>query len=360
MLPRAERLAPYLKSIDSARIYSNFGPMVRAFEARLADRCGLPDGTVTSVANATLGLALALDVHDPLPGALCVMPAWTFVASPHAATMAGLVPWFVDADPVTWALDPEAIEVLIEPMIPKIGAVMPVAPFGRPIDVRAWERFRARTGVPVVIDAAAGFDSIVPGSVPAVVSLHATKVLGVGEGGFIVSDDAALIRRIRTRSNFGFSGSREAVVSATNAKMSEFHAAIGLAALDEWVLARGEWMAAATAYRDAAADLEEIEFQAGFGQSWITSTCVVRIAGSGALGVSAALARAGIETRRWWGDGAHAHQATHDFPRTALPATEALARSTIALPFFRDIEAGAIDRVLACVREASRTVVTTD
>ena len=67
-----------------------------------------------------------------------------------------------------------------------VGAVMPVVPFGCPIDVAAWDRFRASTEIPVVIDAAAGFDALVPGAVPAVVSLHATKVLGAGEGGFVV------------------------------------------------------------------------------------------------------------------------------------------------------------------------------
>ena len=62
---------------------------------------------------------------------------------------------------------------------------MPVVPFGQPIDVAAWDRFAAATGLPVVIDAAAGFDTLVPGRIPTVVSLHATKVLGAGEGAFV-------------------------------------------------------------------------------------------------------------------------------------------------------------------------------
>src|SRR5438874_8004763 len=92
-LPAADRLAPYLEKIDAARIYSNYGPLVRSFEDRLAEHFGLARGTITTVANATLGLALALAAQSVQPGTLCAIPAWTFVASPHAAMLAGLIPY---------------------------------------------------------------------------------------------------------------------------------------------------------------------------------------------------------------------------------------------------------------------------
>jgi dTDP-4-amino-4,6-dideoxygalactose transaminase len=69
MLPAAERLLPYLKQIDTARIYSNFGPLALAFEERLAAHFGLLETTVTTVANGTLGLALALLAQQVRPGA---------------------------------------------------------------------------------------------------------------------------------------------------------------------------------------------------------------------------------------------------------------------------------------------------
>src|SRR6202521_16823 len=172
---------------------------------------------VTTVANATLGLTLALTAQDARPGTLCAIPAWTFIASAHAAMMAGLIPYFVDVDENTWAVDPESITDVIARAPAEVGAVMPVVPFGQPIDVAAWDRFRSRSGLPVVIDAAAGFDAITPGSTPAVISLHATKAFGVGEGGFIMSTDTSIIREIRTRSNFGFAVTREAVAPAANA-----------------------------------------------------------------------------------------------------------------------------------------------
>jgi dTDP-4-amino-4,6-dideoxygalactose transaminase len=229
---------------------------------------------------------------------------------------------------------------------------MPVAPFGRPIDMSAWDSFRSRTGLPVVIDAAAGFDSLTPGATPAVVSLHATKVLAVGEGGFLISTDASIVRNVRTRSNFGFESSRIAQVAAANAKLSEYHAAVGHAALDEWADTRAEWMAAAGVYRRLLADLDQIHFQEGFGRAWIASTCVLNLPSSAAR-TESTLANAGIDTRRWWGDGAHAHPATAALPRARLPATEALAQSTLSVPFYRDLGDEEIGRVAELVLAAA-------
>ena len=344
-LPSAERVAPYLKTIDSSRLYSNYGPLACSLEHRLAAHFSLPGGAVTSVANATLGLTLALIAQGAQPGTLCLMPAWTFIASAHAALMAGLTPYFVDVDAGTWALDVNGIADTIARAPAAVGAVMPVLPFGQPIDFAAWDRFRSQTKLPVVIDAAAGFDSLTPGETPAVVSLHATKALGVGEGGLLTSTDTALIRNIRARANFGFDGSHQAAAPGTNAKLSEYHAAVGQAALDEWDDARSEWVGVAQIYRDALAESNSVQFQEGFGDGWIASTCILNFANSDAALVEDKLKEAGIETRRWWEQGAHAHPATLTFPRTALPVTERLARSTLAVPFHRDLAPSEIQKI---------------
>ena len=81
-------------------------------------------------------------------------------------------------------------------------------------------------------------------------SLHATKVFGVGEGGLVLCRNAELIQRCGQVMNFGFLGSREAQVAGFNGKLSEYHAAIGLAALDPWP-GCGGFLATAAAYRRA-------------------------------------------------------------------------------------------------------------
>jgi dTDP-4-amino-4,6-dideoxygalactose transaminase len=352
-LPSADRLAPYLKAIDASRIYSNFGPLTLTLEDRLAEHYGLNQGTVATVANATLGLAIALAAQQPTPGTLCAMPAWTFVASAHAAVMAGLVPYFVDVDAKTWALDASKLIDEFTRAPAPIGAVMPVMPFGLPLDLAAWERFQSRTGIAVVIDAAAGFDSVVPSAVPSVVSLHATKVLGTGEGGFIISTDAAVRRAVRMRSNFGFEGTRQAQAAAFNAKLSEYQAAVGHAALDEWDQARADWTDAANLYRNALGRATGVHMQQGFGETWISSTCLLSFVQPAADRIEQSLTDCDIETRRWWGSGAHAHRATASFPRTAVPTTDALARSTLAVPFYRDIGAAEISSVAEFVLAAA-------
>jgi len=351
-LPRTERLVPYLEAIDHSRIYSNFGPLTQSLEHRLADRFGIDDDMLTTVANATLGLTLAIRSQDARPGTLCAIPAWTFIASVHAVVMAGLIPYFVDVNQDTWAMDAGQVANEIANAPGPVGAVMPIVPFGRPIDVAAWDDFRSSTGVPVVIDAAAGFDSVVPGGVPTVVSLHATKVIGTGEGGFIMSTDQRLIRDIRTRSNFGFAGTRESTVPSANAKLSEYNAAVGLAALDEWAENRSEWMKVAAAYRDELPETNQFRFQHGFGETWIASTCVVSVGDNGATRVEDALAKTGIATRRWWGSGAHLHRSSSSHPRAPLPATERLANSTIGLPFFHGLQPREIKHIAGSLRQA--------
>jgi dTDP-4-amino-4,6-dideoxygalactose transaminase len=350
-LPQADAVLPYLRKIDASRLYSNFGPLNAEFEERVAQRYGASDVVATTASNATIALTLVLNGFTARPGALCAMPAWTFVASAHAAIMAGLKPYFLDVDPTTWALDPEATAAALTDAPGEVAAVMPVSPFGRPLDIASWETFRERTGIPVVIDAAAGFDTVKPSSIPTVVSLHATKVLGIGEGAIVLSTDSALMSDIRARSNFGFRGSREARMPATNAKLSEYHAAVGLAALDEWPQARAQWMAAAVAYQHALPS-NHLRLQAGFGETWVSSTSVLELSGPHATRAEKSLAEARVETRRWWGLGAHHHPATAGFPRTALPVTERFAEGTLAVPFHRDLSPAAIAEVARALRDA--------
>jgi len=349
-LPSADRILRYLRAVDTSRIYSNFGPLSLSLEERLAKHFGVRREMITTTANATQGLTLALTTLGVQPGTLCVMPAWTFIASAHAAISAGLIPYFVDVDPHTWALDPGTMDEVIASAPAAVGAIMPVVPFGQPINFVAWDRYRTRTKVPVVIDAAAGFDSAVACETPVVVSLHATKVIGIGEGGFVLTTDEGVIQGIRARTNFGFMGSRNSIAASTNAKLSEYHAAVAHASFDEWANARAEWMAVAALYQKVLPESNRIQYQPGFGRDWIASTCLLRLPGFDVNEAERALAAAGVETRRWWGQGAHLHPSTTAFPRSALDVTETLAKSTLSVPFYRDLDPAAIEKVAGAVR----------
>jgi dTDP-4-amino-4,6-dideoxygalactose transaminase len=350
-LPNAEAIVPYLQRIDEARWYSNFGPLLIELEQRLADRFARPTQVIT-VANATQALTLSLKAMDlPVGGAHVILPAWTFVATAHAVVQAGLKPWFVDVDPDTWMLDPAAVAAL-GPKLRDACAVIPVAPFGRMPDVDAWLAFRETTGLPVLLDAAAAFDTLADARLPSVVSLHATKVLGLGEGGFLATEDLALAARVRELTTFCFRGSRQSQAPGTNAKLSEYACAVGLAAMDGWPGERLRWMRAAQMLRIALIGRPQVRFQPGWGADWVTSVCTVGLPAGAAAHVTQVLREDGVDTRQWWDRGCHASPAFADCRREPLPATEALAASTLGLPFSIDMDAGEVARLAAALQRA--------
>lgn len=350
-LPAAERVMPYLQRIDASGWYSNFGPLVQELETRLASRFTPPTEVVT-VANGTLGLTLALQALDLPRGGFCAVPSWTFVATAHAVRMAGLTPWFVDVEAEGGELTPELLSQALPRAPGPVAATLPVSVMGRPAPVEAWAAFQDATGLPVILDAAAGFDAVRDASVPVMVSLHATKALGIGEGAFLATRDPALARRWRALTNFAFMGDRTARFPATNAKLSEYAAAVGLAALDLWPDTRNRYVAAARRLRIALSDEPRVRFQPGWGLDWISSTCLVSLPEGDSDGVEAALAGAGVETRRWWGRGCHAAPAFADCPSDGLAATLRLADSTLGVPFFAHMQPEQINRVARALKLA--------
>ena len=353
-LPSFAQIAPYLRRIDESGWYSNGGPLVQELERRLAARAGGDAAHVATVANATIGLTLALLAGDPPAGSLCMVPAWTFAASAHAVLLAGMMPWIVDVDEATGALQPAAARELLRDAPGPVGAVMPVSPFGAPVDPVPWESFREETGIAVVLDAAAAFDSIRASSLPAVVSLHATKVLGIGEGGFVVSTDPSFIEEVQKRANFGFWNSREARVPSVNGKMSEYGAAVGLAGLDTWPETRSDFARVARAYRQELAGRDEIALPEGFGESWVTSTVVAESRQRNADEIAQALAERHFGSRRWWGGGLHRQAAFAKFPRRDLSHSEILADSVLGLPCWRDLPNEEISRICDAILSLSR------
>jgi len=350
-LPTADTILPYLRSMDQSRSYSNFGPLLTAFEARLAERFE-PGTRVVTCVNATQALTLTLQAMHLPKGSLVVLPAYTFVATAHAAIAAGLAPWFVDVDAGDWMLRPDTVRAALATAPGPVSAVIPVAAFGAMPDLDGWKALRDDTGLAVILDAAAAFDQAREADIPTVVSLHATKVLGIGEGGFLATRDADLASRMRQLSTFGFRGSRAAQIVATNAKLSEYSGAVGLAALDGWDADRLQYLRAARLMRAAMTFLPQVRFQSGWGVDWVTSVCSVALPDGSVDAVEQGLATYGIETRRWWDQGCHTNAAFADCLRGDLGNTDRLGRSVLGLPFAVDMDERHISRVSAALATA--------
>jgi dTDP-4-amino-4,6-dideoxygalactose transaminase len=359
-LPSAERIAKYLQIIDEARIYSNFGPLSREFERRVANKLHLePQNFVAASCGTTalIGAILATAGVARKSRLFALIPSYTFAATAVAVERCGFQPYLADVDSDTWMLNPS--KVLSHPQIDQIGLVVPVAPFGVPLPQANWIAFRECSGIPVVFDAAASFACICPsssapfiGSIPVALSFHATKSFGIGEGGGVISTDQNIINNIICALNFGFAGTRNSTTPSINGKISEFHAAVGLAALDCWDEKYAAIQQVARTY--------ESKFDAcGLGEQFIGSP---RIDGNYALfmcynakaaaNVEAALRQAAIDYRFWYGHGLHRHPHFSNSPRDELPVTKYLGGCLIGLPMAPDLPDDAIQRVVSVIHSA--------
>lgn len=356
LLPDADALLPYLRIIDANRHYANRGELVRRLETRLRERIAAPGCAVLTAASGTAALQAAILAQtgraDPArPFAL--IAGYTFVATAMAAEACGYIPVFVDIDPATWAIDPAALRQ--HDRLARTGIVLAVAPYGRPHDQQAWADFATSTGVPVVIDAAASFEALMQnpatltGTVPVVLSFHATKAFATGEGGAVIWSDIEGLKRCARAMNFGFLYSRESRAAGFNGKMSEYHAAIGLAALDGWD-------ATAAASARLAARYRAIAMRAGLGDRLILAPEIASNyalfradSRSVALASCACLETEAIEHRFWYGPGLHREPYFAAHRPAALPVTEACAAALLGIPVFPDIDEPAIERIIAAL-----------
>ncbi len=341
-LPSASEVLPWLNQIDENRRYTNFGPLCQALERELAALAAARHAV--SVSSCTLGLELALGALDIPPGSQVLLPAMTFPATATAVMRAGLKPLFGDIDARTLSLTPEIARTSVAET--PVAAVVPVALHGHLHDAAAWDAFTAETGIPVLIDAAAAAGHQTAGATTAAVfSLHATKPLAAGEGGFVATNSADLAKRIKVASNFGFEAA-EIRSPGTNAKLSEYHAAVGLAALGHWP----EWKARRRAlYESYAKALDRPELRTRVSLATKSSAtpnlCVQFHSGIDAR-CQGLLAESGIETRRWYWPPLHRHAAfAHCQWAGELSATDQLSDRLLGLPFHLDLEPEDIARI---------------
>ncbi len=350
LLPKADDIHKYLKEIDDARWYSNFGPLTTKLEERLAGHFKIGKDEICTFSNATQALVLVTRALNIPRGSYCAVPSWTFVASAGAVYNSDLIPFFIDVDEKTWAIEPDNLLQFKE----KISTVVVVSPFGAPINIKKWQDFKAKTGIKIIIDAAASFDSIASfgefevSDIPIIVSLHATKPFGTGEGGFVLWKDKELLFKTRKMSNFGLAP-EGLIVRGSNAKMSEYSAAVGLAELDNWQNKRVEWISLIKRFTEKLADVNVEVWSTG---DYATSTMNVKLKYPVADDVISHLMSKGIESRRWWRKGCHNFEPYKDFPRQPLVVTNKLIDSVIALPFWLGISDTEIDEVVSALKEA--------
>ncbi|MEL6617821.1 MAG: DegT/DnrJ/EryC1/StrS family aminotransferase [Pseudomonadota bacterium] len=356
-LPDADALLPYLRSLDESRIYTNLGPMVLRLEQRLCALFGQANGGVTAAASGTAALIGAILTKAGRAGdrPLALCPSYTFVATVTAAQGCGYQPHLVDIASDSCALDPNALRT--HPRLADVGVVLVTAPFGRCVDLPAWERFEADTGVPVVIDCAAGFDTLLrhgsrlSATIPMAVSFHATKSFGCGEGGAVLCADPDFARRCHRALNNGLLGCRQVVGDNTNGKMSEYHACVGMAELDRWPDKQARYDRMVADYR-LAAQQAGVKVQVGGAQSAVYALYTCPEA-QRAEGLRMALAYDGFDSRFWYGAGLHAENGFGPFPQDLLPHTDDVAPRVLGLPAYLDLPRDEMQQICAIIARST-------
>lgn len=216
--------------------YFNFlgGERVRRFEAAFAEMFGAP--YAVAINSATTGLSLALAAAGVGPGDEVVVTCMSFTATASAILMFGSIPVFVDVDPRTFCVAPDAIRAAITP---KTRAILVVHLLGNAANMDAIMAIAQEHGLTVIEDCAQApgvrYRGQPVGTIgdAGVFSFQETKNMMTGEGGMILTRDPALARKCRLIRNHGEvvaddSYPQDDLIVGYNFRMTELTAALGI------------------------------------------------------------------------------------------------------------------------------------
>ena len=355
-------LSRYIRSICDARWFTNHGEVVRELEARLLEH--LEVGFCAVFCNGTTAIQVALRSLD-LRGEVVTTP-FTFPATVHAIHWCGLTPVFADIDPENYNLDPVAAAAAITS---RTTALLPVHCFGNPCDVMAFDALARKHGQKIVYDAAHAFGVHHRGRPIgcwgdlSVFSFHSTKVFHTAEGGAVVGSDAEKYVSLAMLRNFAIVDEHEVRGVGVNGKLSEIHAAVGLAvferALEEY--RRREKLFAH--YRIRLAEIEGIVVRklatdTSHNYAYFPVEIDEETFGLARDQVDVALRAENIFARKYFyplcsENEVYRHHPSADPER--LPNAHRLASRILCLPLYGDLGRDGIDRIvdsLAAIREA--------
>jgi dTDP-4-amino-4,6-dideoxygalactose transaminase len=221
----------YVNEIFDRRWLSNNGPVVQAFEQRVADYHGVKH--CVAMCNGTVALEIAIRALG-LSGEV-IVPSYTFIATAHALHWQAITPVFADIDEHTHLLDPASVRRMITP---RTTGIIGVHLWGNRAPVEQLQAIAEEYKLKLLFDAAHAFACSHQGKMIGnfgaceVFSFHATKFFNTFEGGAVTTNDDELAETMRLMRNFGFVGFDNVIHPGTNGKMIEIAAAMGLVNFD--------------------------------------------------------------------------------------------------------------------------------
>ncbi len=210
---------------------------IERFEQAFRQHLGVRHAIATSSCTGAMHMGLAALGIGPGDEVILADTNWIATAAPIVHL--GARPVFVDIEPDSWCIDPERAEAAITP---RTKAIVATHLYGNLCDMERLLALGEKHGIPVIEDAAEAVGSVYRGRRAGslgrfgVFSFHGTKTLTTGEGGMLVTDDAALHERILTLSNHGRARGQVRQFWPDEVgfkyKMSNLQAAIGCAQME--------------------------------------------------------------------------------------------------------------------------------
>lgn len=336
-IPDIPGVARRLEEILRSGMLTN-GRVVRELEETAAARFQVEH--VVAVASCTSGLMLVLQAIGAT--GRVVLPSFTFAASAHAVLWAGGTPSFADIDCSTLNLDPVSAAEAAD----GASAMTATHIYGAPCDVDGLAAVADSAGIPLVFDAAHALGSRRAGrpvggfGVAEVFSMSPTKVAVAGEGGLVATRDAQLAEAIRLGRDYGNPGTYDCRFAGLNARMSELHAAVGLASLDGLDERIDHRNALVAAFRQRAEGLPGLTYQTVPVEDVSTYKDLTLVIDPAQFGLTAAeLGRAldteGIDSRRYYHPPIHRQKAYAHLPRERdLPVTDKMSERVLTPPLY--------------------------
>lgn len=215
------------------------GPRVAEFEKLIGDLTGADHVIVVSSGTAALHvLFVAAGIE---PGDLVFIPSFGWPSAANVARMIGAFPVLVDVLPRTYNIDPSGLSDRIKESRDKkwgrAGWIVPIHQFGLPCAIDDVMTVAAENNLPVLEDAACALGARAGGQHAGtigragILSFHPRKSITTGEGGAIVTNDSGIAERCRALRNHGQRSSFDFIGPGLNYRLSEIHAALGLAQL---------------------------------------------------------------------------------------------------------------------------------
>ncbi len=201
----------YVQDAFATNWIAPLGPHVDAFEKALCDFTGSKAAAALSSGTAAIHLGLVL--LDVQPGDYVLCQSFTFSASANPICYLGAIPVFIDSEPLTWNMDPEALELAIQACMTsgpakglpakKPKAIIPVHLYGMPAQIDAIQTIATRYDIPVLEDAAEALGSTLDSKACStfgslgVLSFNGNKIITTSGGGALVSDNSEWISKAR-------------------------------------------------------------------------------------------------------------------------------------------------------------------